>query len=737
MATESMAGRHPYYRLTMEQRAQGLAQIKQQVIKHELNMTAPKIQIIGKNKKDATTVGTNRAAEVSISRYETIWRAVLDFCIEISDYDSAMLFAHDLCPTDPFPMSAEMAISCLRFHVEEKGTILKHHKTNEPIISSLTDAPMICQGDWKSVHSIASYCSALTKVHMHYETTTGEYCDLCDDCRKIPMEEVQDGKGCHCHPGQPHYWHTGKPTTAPDFQNNRGIMIDYIKTHYDAHHTFVFYPGELQDLRLYLLSMNNRYKLMIWTIMLVGIKGFLRIEEALNLEVEDLPQDYFVVTRENVEGLCMTVQGKTDEDKQYLAIWDDKECPDLSPSRALLIWLAVTGIKTGKLFPSEDELHSGTESPTESLPYEDFLKEIKFLCTNILKKEADSPAMKKMIIGTHMLRKMGYLLAYWGFNRKYGMHETTPMDQASILLSARHKDTRSCATYLSDSGTMQALCSKIRANDVNQRVGEWQPIHIETHTAFAALNVPSKQYIKSAVDLSDWYVFSKLGVPKDGELGRMGLYQIHQLACQFIPDLSNERSLCKLLEENLPSGILQEALSLISKDRNARIMEAVHHATAVQHNSLLALGTPQNASRSRTEAPARMAIPAASLHPATPYPPPEDSSRKRKYNPDEVVTCSRDFQQEVKRARTAKALQVELLQQAVSEVRTQLLEGNKILQDPLWSFAYRAGKVVDCVKNCHGGSITAFLQANEGFTYSRFKCCNGTEHSTSFDISKL
>jgi len=112
---------NPYYRLTVEQRAQGLAQIKQQIIKHELNTTAPKIRIIRKNNKDATTVSTNRAAEVSISRYETVWRAVLDFCIEISDYDSAMLFARDHCPTDPFPMSAAMAISCLRFHVQEKG----------------------------------------------------------------------------------------------------------------------------------------------------------------------------------------------------------------------------------------------------------------------------------------------------------------------------------------------------------------------------------------------------------------------------------------------------------------------------------------------------------------------------------------------------------------------------------------------------------------------------------------
>jgi hypothetical protein len=87
--------------------------------------------------------------------------------------------------------------------------------------------------------------------------------------------------------------------------------------------------------------------------------------------------------------------------------------------------------------------------------------------------------MKHMIIGTHMLRKAGFLLAYWGVNQN-GRTETAPMDQAScILLSAWHKDTRSCVTYLSDAGTMLALCSKIQSNDVNQRIGAWQPMHIK------------------------------------------------------------------------------------------------------------------------------------------------------------------------------------------------------------------------------------------------------------------
>ena len=280
---------------------------------------------------------------------------------------------------------------------------------------------------------------------------------------------------------------------------------------------------------------------------------------------------------------------------------------------------------------------------------------------------------------------------------------------------------------------MLALCSKVRSDDVNQRVGAWQPIHIKTHDAFAALNVPSKKYIKSATDLADWYVFEKLGVPQDDQLGRMTFYQIHQLACEFVPDLSTNMGLHKLLEQHLPGHLLQEALAMVSKVCSERVLEAVHHVNAVQQKALL--DSTQNADGVHVFVvnPAGATLPAATA--ATPSPPSE-ICRKRKFNPEQIVTCSMNFQHEVKRARKAKGRQVELLQQAVAEVRMQLIDG-KILQDPLRSFAYKAGKVDACVRKCHSGSVAAFLEANKSFSTSRFKCCYEIDHSTTFEIGNI
>ena len=276
---------------------------------------------------------------------------------------------------------------------------------------------------------------------------------------------------------------------------------------------------------------------------------------------------------------------------------------------------------------------------------------------------------------------------------------------------------------------MKALCSKVKADDVNQRVGEWLPIHIETHASYAALNVPSKQFIKSAVDLADWYVFEKLKVPR--QPGCMGILEIYQLACEFVPDSTSEQALRKLLEENLPSGILQQALALFSKARDSTIMEAEQRTSTI-----LALSGKENEWLKQASTAAPTGIPTATTISLPEASGEREASNKRKYDPSEIVACSIDFQQAVKRARNEKKRQVELLQEALCEVRLRVREG-KVLQDPIKSFVYKAGKVDDCVKKCHGGSNKAFLEANKTFTLSRFKCCYGKEHSTSFDVSKL
>jgi len=679
-------------------RLAGLAKLRDRIKELELDTKSPKIKIVGCTSE---SVGTDKAKGVSITRYETIWKGLLDFCFLVEDYDSAMLVARNECPKDPLPVSLDTAIAFMRYKVLKLGTVLLHHKTNEPILSS-SEKSLTCLGQWTSVSSVKMYASALQKVHSHYETTHGSYEAECENCRQLDIKLIMKGHGCSRHAGKPRYWRAGSVVNHPDFKNHLAQMQTYVEEHYESRQTFAFLPGELRDIRTHLLSHNSVFHLMIWTIIIVGIKLFLRIDEVLDMTVEQFIQKYFVVTEDGVEGLCAKVKGKTDTESKHLALWDDKECPEFSPARAILIWIAVSGITSGRLFPADL-----LKPDSESFPYEKFLDIIKDLCTGVLKKDMSDPAMKNLILGTHMLRKTAFLLAFWGFVRGTKSTKLGPMDEANILLSARHKDISSTATYLSDSGTLKALLDRVDKDDMHHRVSEWVPIHIKTTDSFAALNMPSMRFIKPLVELADDFVFKDLKVPKDGRFGRKSIAQIHQLACAYVPDLSIEEELEAVLKKEVRPEVAAMLINMARKASEEKAKAAVFHALET------AKVPPMTATTSTVGA--------------------STSNKKRKVQ--NAVTVSRDYQNNYNATKDRKE-KVALLVEAIGEIKKETAQG-KILVDPLKTFAYRAAKIVDCVDCCHGGSVDAFVRANSGFTISRFACSSGVKHQGTFDQTKL
>jgi hypothetical protein len=67
--------------------------------------------------------------------------------------------------------------------------------------------------------------------------------------------------------------------------------------------------------------------------------------------MEQFDQKLSIVNAEEVRSVAVWVQGKTDRTRKYLYIWRDKQCPEFCPLRHLLVYLAITGIKTGLIFP--------------------------------------------------------------------------------------------------------------------------------------------------------------------------------------------------------------------------------------------------------------------------------------------------------------------------------------------------------------------------------------------------
>ena len=477
----------------------GFKKVEERIKELELNTDPSKqVNIVGMAKSGE--VGTDQARDSSIGRYEIIWNTTRDFCFYIGDYDSAIILARAQCPANPLPVSLDTAVHCMRFLTMNEGTPLLHHKTNQPV-KDMKGRNITCVGIWRSPNTVDLYRTALAKVHKHYQSTSTLYQGACDDCVALGFEKCRKGEGCRRHLGKPEFWSVGNVTKSEEFKTKHKQMLDYARAQYQVRNTVAFLPSELRAIRLYLLSHNSLYHLMIWTIMIVGIKLFARVEEALELTMEQLDSEYFSVTSTDVESLCCMLNGKCDNDWVHLAMWDDKDCPEFSASRALLIWLALSGIKSGRIFPTTSQI--GSASPTESFQYGTFLHIIKGLVSDVLKKDIDSPKMQKIIIGTHMLRKTAYLLACWGWRSR--SMKIDELDVANVSMSARHADMKIMMSYLSDSGTLQELLKRVAPDDSEQKVGVWQPIHIKTHENFQAINFRNKQFIKPAAELADWY----------------------------------------------------------------------------------------------------------------------------------------------------------------------------------------------------------------------------------------
>jgi hypothetical protein len=72
---------------------------------------------------------------------------------------------------------------------------------------------------------------------------------------------------------------------------------------------------------------------MLWVIILVGTKLFLRIDEVLYLQMEAFLPHHFVVKSGDVVSLLVEIKGKRDKQKIHFNLTDDDVCPEFSPVR--------------------------------------------------------------------------------------------------------------------------------------------------------------------------------------------------------------------------------------------------------------------------------------------------------------------------------------------------------------------------------------------------------------------
>jgi hypothetical protein len=520
------------------------------------------------------------------------------------------------------------------------------------------------------------------------------------------------------HPGDPHYWRRGNVTKDEAFKKSVQDWQDYADKHYEQRSSAQLLPGEVRDIRIHLLSFNDHYHLMLWTIIIVGIKMFLRVEEVLELTVEQFIEEYFQVSEDTVKGLCAIIKGKRDPDWLHFMIWNDEDCPEFSASNAILIWVRLSGITSGRLFPPKEELdHVMSSGHTDNhFSYDSFLGVAKHLLIDVLKR--DESKMGSQIIGTHILRKTAFVFAKWGFAIHFTSNRdvTQPlpvMEVASILLSARHKTPESTATYMDDCGTLESHVLRDPVNKDRHRVGRWEPIHMTALPSFASLLLESRKYQKPLPALARWFVDKMC----DGNTNDFSIARIHEKATGYKPALSLEETFKASLFEKL-SPEQAEPLWLMYCEASASRVRAAQCLLPTTGGT-----NDYNTNNRVVEA----------------VEPESNSSKKRKLdtnidNENAVSFVARNFRDEFIKTRD-KGKKVQVYMDAVAEVQAQVRDGKELI-DPVKSWSYRAGRVALCVAECYENKIDEFLSAHPG-GLSKFKCPKGCKHEPTFDRCKL
>ena len=230
---------------------------------------------------------------------------------------------------------------------------------------------------------------------------------------------------------------------------------------------------------------------MLWTMLLFGITQGLRIDEIITMTVEQFLFKLFAIKDTHIQNLYHTVNGKTDGGDQDLVVWDDSYCPDMSSLRMVLLWVRLSGIKSGYLFPSLEHLADRSvlaSGKHDHYCYANVLKDIKFLHYDVLR----CPYSPTLIIGCHTLRKTKVLLACWGnFQTKFTQamilktNDQNGIFQPSIMNDLRHKTVDSLQTYISHSSTLHEFARKHgNKESARNKVGPYMPIRIEERSCY-------------------------------------------------------------------------------------------------------------------------------------------------------------------------------------------------------------------------------------------------------------
>jgi hypothetical protein len=645
----------------------------------------------------------------TIAEYGARWLEVKKFCYLKGDYQSAALCHRTKCPVNPLPFRSETFMEYLDFKYTVAGTILKKHGTELPLLDVL-GRTIKCQGTWHSPELSDKIRSAVYCLHNAYENLRGNYVVKCPTCVSIHNAYKEDAAfregtygACQQHASGSVLNSSGNVLNCVDVKNKlnrwKANMSAYVKKG-----SMQMTPMQVRQLRSLLLSSNDINDMKAYVMILLGIKLFLRASELVKLKMENFDdvQRFQIVSLNNVRALCVKVKGKCDPKPVTLMIFSDDDNPEFCPVRHLLAYIERAGIKKGFLFPPDVDLTNGKADGhyKSHVTYKHWLKMMRYL----LGRGCLKLKLGKGCLGTHTLRKTGYLFAYWGVMGAKFWRQAEPTDKnvpelalSNIMKAARHRTVANAGSYQQDAATVLAIIEREQHPEM-QRVSRWESIYLNENGNANYVNAASLVFQKPLVELADYFFVECLHLKS----ANSDISTLMGLICSIRPIQSKEDQLMKLLEKYVPDALKNEAIELLAGSISEAFAFLQHGGAAVGDEDTAA--TTTGAARSASAAAVSRST---ASRPATSSTiegqPKKKKQRVRKGGDDdliereEVAKCGKDHK--------AKMTKVKALYDRVEAGDNKSRLTEKARQ---W-YTKNVVKPMKCLTICHEGSIDQFV----------------------------
>ena len=166
-------------------------------------------------------------------------------------------------------------------------------------------------------------------------------------------------------------------------------------------------PCNVHKIRTCLLSSNSLVDLQTMVMTMVTICLFFSINDLYSMTIEHFISEQFVFDPAgNIMGICKRLSGKDDADWFMLTFWMDDECPEFCPVCLLLVYIHVTKIQGGCLFPSELEL---LNPPSDGVFVAQISYSVLQVCMTLLVEDVLGLSGLSAQVGLLLILKTGYL----------------------------------------------------------------------------------------------------------------------------------------------------------------------------------------------------------------------------------------------------------------------------------------------------------------------------------------